>query len=104
MNPKKYVRLEPDGVHWPDADVDDDLYYGIDYNNCIDVAGGEEITNVEWRLEEGITTSDSYVQDNNAIIKINSPKIGTFKVVCLLTTLFSGKSETQASPMLLTVY
>lgn len=104
MDVKKYVRVQPDGVHWPDADVGDDLYYGIDFNACINVAKGEEITGVEWILPDELTSSDSFVQDNIVNIKLYSPTVGTFKVICKLSTLLSGKSETQAAPMMLTVY
>jgi hypothetical protein len=105
MNPKKYVRLEPDGVHWPDADVRDNLYYGIDFNACINVAEGEEITAVEWVLEvPGLVSTDDFLQDNIVSIKIETLEIGTFKALCLLTTFLSGKTETQAAPMMLTVY
>jgi len=104
MNPKKYVRQEPDGIHWPDADVGDNLYYGIDFNNCINVVDNEEIIAVKWELEEGLTSSDEFEQDNIVYIKIYTALIGTFRATCFLTTSLTGKTETQAAPMKLTVY
>ena len=103
MNSKKYIRSEPDGTHWPDADVGDQLLYGIDFTDYI-TESGEAITNVTWTVETGVTSVDNFEVGAIAYIKILTDEIGTFKVTCTLTTTLTAKTYIQVIPMLLTVY
>ena len=103
MNPKKYIRVEPDGRHWPDADVGDQLLYGLDFTDYI-ADSGESVTTVTWAVDTGISNVDDFEVGAIAYIKILSDEIGTFKVTCTLTTTLTGKTYIQIIPMILTVY
>jgi len=103
MNPKKYIRSEPDGIHWPDADVGDQALYGIDYSDYI-TESSETVTDTTWVVETGLTKIDDFDDSDIAFIKILSDEIGTFKAACTLTTLLAGKTYIQVIPMMLTVY
>ena len=106
MNPKKYIRPEPDGLHWPDANIGDDLLYGIDFTDYI-AESSETITTVIWTLPTGatgITSSDDFLQGEIALIKLATSKIGTYEIVCTLSTDLAGKALIQVVPMMLTVY
>jgi len=112
MNPKKYIREEPDGIHWPDADVGDDLYYGVNFQtylsdailNVVHALQNEIIVNVTWTIPNGLISSDEFIEEDVGIIKLASNSIGTFKVICDLETVSSAKTQNQIIVMVLTVY
>ena len=113
MNIKKYIRDELDGTHWPDADVGDDLYYGIDFNYYLNklteednlpTLQAEEIIQVVWEVPTGINTVDEFIENQVGVVKLKTDFIGIYKIICKLTTVSLGKEQDQVIPMILTVY
>lgn len=115
MNPKKYIRLEPDGVHLPDADVGDILYYGIDfteYFGCSEqpdevgpvIMADETILSVEWAVPEEVILEESFVSGKVALAKLGTHVIGCFKITCTMISIADGNTQTQVIPLILTVY
>ena len=103
MIPKKYNYVEIDGNHWPDADKGDNLFYSLDFSCWLN---GEEdsFVSAEWTLPDGVTSDESFIGVDEAVIKIHTPSIGSYKVICTLTSNDRGREQTNVIPMVLKVY
>lgn len=101
--PKKYSYTDIDGLHWPDANVGDNLFYSIDFN-CWLHEESETITSVNWIIPEGVESEQDLVTDNIGHVKIETPNIGSYKIVCELGTTELGLDQVNAIPMIIKVY
>ncbi len=103
MIPKKYPYKAIDGDHWPDSDLGDDLFYGIDLNPWLN---NEEdtLSSVSWDIPKGLSSTEDIVTNNTANIKISSDTIGSFTIKCTIETIESLHTQINVIPMILKVY
>lgn len=101
--PKKYVHIDIDGQHWPDANAGDNLYYSIDLSCWIN-SENELIKSAEWIMPEGVTSEQNFITENISHVKIDTPTIGSFKIRCKLITTEFGLDQTNIICMILQVY
>lgn len=102
MKAKKFGYTEIDGNHWPDADAGDDLYYSLNFE-CYLESEQETISDIEWMLPEGVTSSDDSIVGVSGLIKLATPYPGIFTIKCKLTTMDTGREQSQVIPMKLKV-
>lgn len=100
---KKYSYTDIDGLHWPDANVGDNLFYSIDFA-CWLNEEDELISSVNWIVPEGVTSDQELVTGSIGHIKIETLQTGSFKIVCNLGTTELGLSQNNAIPMVIKVY
>jgi hypothetical protein len=101
--PKKYSYTNTDGLHWPDAEAGDNLFYSIDFS-CWLHEEGELIESFEWIVPEGIDEGESFITGTTGHVELGTPSIGSFKVKCKLITSELGLVQTNVIPMILRVY
>ena len=91
---KKYVYNDVAGMHFPDANAGDDVYYAIDLT-CLSVSEGETIDTVDWILPNDITTSDSYLNSDTteAHVKLATPKAGIYRIWVEVNSTDTGKTS-----------
>lgn len=78
---KKYVYKDVAGMHFPDANSGDDVYYAIDLT-CLQLDEAETIGTVDWILPNEITSSDSYINSDSseAHVKLATPRAGVYRI------------------------
>lgn len=103
MIQRKYSYTGIDGNHWPDAESGDDLYYSIDFS-CWLTAELDSLVSVSWAISAGITSSNDFVVDTEASIKIFSPTPGSFRAVCTIVSQDNGVEQSNTVPMILKVF
>jgi hypothetical protein len=101
--PKKFPYKNIDGNHFPDADVGDELYYALDFT-CWLNSENDAIVGARWEVPEGVIKLDDFVLDDQGNIKISTPNIGIFKILCYLTSAELGFEQINAIPTMLKVY
>jgi hypothetical protein len=91
---KKYVYTDVAGMHFPDANSGDDVYYAIDLT-CLNVSEGETISTVDWILPNDITSSDSYLNSDSteAHVKLATPKAGIYRIWVEVNSTDTGKTS-----------
>ena len=102
MNRNSYVDIHGRN-HWADADAGDNLYYSIDFDAWI-TQEGDTLSSVSWSLPPGVSSSDSYELGNKAFIKIKTPISGEYKIICMIETVDSGRTQTNTVPIWIKVY
>lgn len=100
---KKYNYTAPDGNHFPDANLGDDLFYAIEFSPWL-LNEADTLTSVEWTYPKGVSSSEEFLVGTSATIKVLTNKVGTFKITCKITSTENGKTQTNAVPMMLRVY
>lgn len=78
---KKYAYEDVAGLHLPDANAGDDVYYAINLANLIKNEA-ETLDSVDWIIPNEITSSDSYINSDSseAHIKLATPKAGHYRL------------------------
>ncbi len=89
---KNYTYNDVSGLHWPDANAGDDLYYALNLN-CLNVLEGENVTSVDWIIPNEITTSDSYLNSDSteAHVKLATLKAGVYRIWAEVNSDDTGK-------------
>jgi hypothetical protein len=89
---KNYTYKDVAGLHWPDANAGDDLYYALNLN-CLNVLEGENVTSVDWIIPNEITTSDSYLNSDSteAHVKLATLKAGVYRIWAEVNSDDTGK-------------
>lgn len=92
------------GVHFPDAVINTEEYYAIDFNELIDVES-ETVTDVKWETPDAITVLDSYINTefNEAHVKLKPIKAGIYKITCVLTSVDTGRTQKPRKEVILRV-
>ena len=100
---KKYSYKDVDGVHFPDANTGDDLYYAVDVSAWL-VTEADTLTSVQWSYPSSVTSSENFINGSEATIKLSTNKVGTFRITCKITSVENGKTQINSVPMMLRVY
>lgn len=100
---KKFIYKGVAGTHWPDAEAGDNLYYSLDLA-CWLNNEEDSLTGIQWFLPKGVTSDDSYVSGTEASIKLRTEYPGIYKIRCKVTSVDSGKEQSNVVPMLLKVF
>jgi hypothetical protein len=103
MIPKKYHYLDVDGNHFPDADEGDELIYTIDFS-CWLTQERDDFVSAAWEVSSGAVLIEQFVEGTRALVKVSTPTVGTFKLVCTLNSTEAGKTQINKVPMMLKVY
>lgn len=92
------------GVHFPDAVINTEEYYAVDFNHLID-AESETVTDVTWETPAEITVMDSYINTefNEAHVKLKPTKAGIYKIVCVITSEDTGRVQKPRKEVILRV-
>jgi len=99
---RKYHYTEVDGNHWPDANTGDALYYSIDFS-CWLNEEEDNINSITWIIPSGVEKLDEYVDGTEAAVKLSTSLIGSFRVICELSSEEHGKTQINSVPMMLKV-
>ena len=101
---KKYVYRDGDGVHWPDANKGDDLYYAIDPNVWL-ACEVDSLVSISWEVEEPLVSTDSFIaEDGIAHIKLLTPRVGYYKVTAIIFSQEETAVQKNVVPMKIKVY
>lgn len=100
---KNYVYTDAAGLHFPDADKGDAVYYALDLS-CLVNSEAETINSVTWVLPEGMTELDSLiVEDSEAQVKIQADKAGVFVIKAIIESIDEGRTSTNTHKIILKV-
>ena len=100
---KGYYYTDVDGDHFPDASLGDELYYSISFA-CWITNENDEVVDIDWTVPTGITLVENFIQGTEAKAKLRMDAVGSFKVVCTITTKEGTKEQVKQVPMILKVY
>lgn len=91
---KKYPYKDVTGMHWPDANAGDDIYYAIDLT-CLNEIDAETITSVDWVLPNEITSSDNYLNSDvtEAHVKLSTAIPGIYRIHAEINSIDAGKES-----------
>ena len=92
------------GVHFPDAVINTEEYYAIDFSDLIDLES-EVVTDISWETPPEIIASDSYINTefNEAHVKLNPIKAGIYKITCVITSEDTGRIQRPRKEVILRV-
>lgn len=101
---KRYAYRSAAGVHWPDAVIDTEEYYAVDFTDLIETES-ETVDSVLWEVPDEITVMDSYINSeyNEAHVKLNPVQAGIFKITCILNTTDTGRTQSVRKEVILKV-
>lgn len=100
---KNYVYTDAAGLHFPDADKNNAVYYALDLSCLIDTEA-ETVNSVTWVLPEGMTELDSLiVEGTEAQIKIQTTKAGVFIIKAVIESIDEGRTSTNTQKIILKV-
>ncbi len=97
---KDYEYEQVDGIHFPDANKGDDVYYVIPFTDN----EADTLMEHSFILPEEVTVSDSYVNDMDIFVKLLSPLVGNFKITCIATVAVGPRREVDHIVRILKVY
>ena len=103
MIQRKYSYKDLDGNHWPDADKGDNLFYAIDFTKWL-TNEADTLDSVAWTLPDGITSSEEFIAGNEGHVKLSTPRVGNFKIICTMMSDDNGQIQENIIPMILKVY
>lgn len=91
---KKYPYRDVAGLHWPDANAGDDIYYAIDLE-CLNAIDAETIDSVDWILPNAITSSDSYINSDSteAHVKLATAVPGIYRIYAEINSTDAGNTS-----------
>ncbi len=85
---KDYEYEMVDGHHFPDANKGDDVQYLFPIKTNVII----NLMEYSFILPEGVTVSDSYYNGSTGVVvKLLTPKVGTFTIVCVATISVGAK-------------
>lgn len=100
---KNYVYTDAAGIHFPDADKGDAVYYALDLT-CLVNTENETVNSVTWELDPSMTELDSFVVDGSeAQIKIQTTKAGVFVLKAIVESVDEGRTSTNTQKITLKV-
>lgn len=100
---KNYSYTDAAGVHFPDADKGDQVYYALDLTCLVDLES-EVISSVTWILPDGITELHSaIVEGKEAQIKLDTPKAGVFCIKAVIESSDQGNVSKNTHRIILKV-
>ncbi len=89
-----------DGIHLPDANKGDNVYYTFPIQNGL----GITLMEYEFILPADITSSDDFSTAEEIQVRLLTPKVGTFAVVCVATISVGAKRIVDRIVRVLKVY
>ena len=100
---RDYIHTDSIGIHWPDTPKGSDNYFTIDLSTWLENEVDTLVSN-SWELPSEVTSSDDYISNNQAHIKLNTGTVGIFKITLTLVTTDTSREQTTKVPMILRVY
>ena len=97
------VYEDADGIHWPDAPLDSEKYYGILITRFL-ASENDSLVDVDWTVPSGLTEMDADTVGDELRIKLSADATGVnYEVICTFNTTESGDTQKFKQKMLLTV-
>ena len=94
---------DTEGIHWPDAPLGSDKYYGILITRFLAVEN-DTLVDVSWTVPTGLTEMDTDIVGDELRIKLSADTLGVnYEVICEFNTTESGETQKFRQTMLLTV-
>ena len=100
-NTTAYTTTE--GNFFPDAEVDDSIYYSIDVSSAL-ADPTATIDSVLWILPNEITGTDPYMESSVSKIKLTFTSAGTFTIKIKVTSTYATKTSIKHIPMQVKVF
>lgn len=103
LKKRNYVYVDSAGLHFPDADAGDEVYYSLDLT-CLVESESETVIDVQWNVPAQLTVVESFVIDGKeAQVKIKSPIAGVYRIKADVITSDTGRESTNRHSMVLKV-
>lgn len=102
---KDFVYKDNDGIHFPDARTGSENFYELDVKEYL-IYEDEDLVRAEWTAEKGIEIIHDEIHKKEGIvaIKVKTPIVGSYSLVCRLITADHGVEQTTVIPMVIKVY
>ena len=89
-------------VHWPDANLGSEKYYGILLTMFL-AAENDTLVDVDWTVPSGLTEMETDTVGDEVRIKLSADVTGAHKIICTFDTTESGDTQKFKQVMMLNV-
>ena len=97
------VYEDTEGIHWPDAPLNSEKYYGISITRVL-AAESDTFVSASWTVPTGLTSMDTDKIGDELRIKLSADTLGDdYEVICEFNTTESGDTQKFKQTMLLSV-
>ena len=97
------VHENADGIHWPDATLGSEKYYGILITDFL-AEENDTYVSSSWTVPTGLTNMDTDKVGDEFRIKLSADTLGSnYEIICEFSTTEGGNTQTFRQTMLLNV-